>query len=189
MEDTRAPRPWLRRRSRTATVRAMSPERLDAHALADQLRTAREALLNLARDLSEGQVYHRTARAGWTLKHELASLVTHDAELVHVIEELRRRPGGAGEALTLDLRRRRGETMLRLQQLRLRPLLERIEQEGARVVEALREHGALLSRPLHLAQQEAVSAAELAHAQGERAMQAVEALRAVVAPAARGDSA
>lgn len=167
----------------------MSPERLDAHALAEQLRAAREALLNLAQDLPEGQVYHRTARAGWTLKHELASLVTHDSELVHVIEELRRRPGGAEEGLTLDLRRRRGETMLRLQQLRLRPLLERIEQEGARVVEALREHGALLSRPLRLAQQEAVSAAELAHAQRERAMHAVEALRAVIAPAARGDSA
>ena len=167
----------------------MSPERLDAHALADQLRTAREALLNLARDLPETQTYHRTERAGWTLKHELASLVTHDAELVHVIEELRRRPGGAEEALTLDLRRRRGETMLRFQQLRLSTLLERIEQEGARVVAALRAHGALLSRPLHLAQQEAASAADLARAQRERAMRTIEALRTVVPPAARGNSA
>ena len=168
----------------------MPPERLDAHALADQLRTTREALLNLARDLPEGQMYHRTARAGWTLKHELTSLVTHDAELVHVIEQLRRRPADTAEQpLTLDLRRRRGETMLRFQQLRLRPLLERVEQEGARVVAAVREHGALLSRPLRLAQEGAASAADLAHAQGERAMQSIEALRTVITPAARGDSA
>ena len=166
----------------------MSPERLHAHALADQLRTTREALIDLARDLRETQMHHRTERAGWTMKHELASLVTHDAELLHVIEELRRRPGGAQERLTLDLRRRRGETMLHLQQLRLRPLLEHVEQEGARVVAALREHGAVLSRPLHLMQQEASSAADLAHAHHERAMRAVGTLRTLVAPDTRGES-
>lgn len=94
-------------------------------------------LLTLARTLPESKAYRATSRAGWTLKHELSSLAAADDELVHVLEEVRRRAG----PLAIALRRRRGETMHRVQQLRLRPLLDELEAGGTRAAAALREHG------------------------------------------------
>jgi hypothetical protein len=144
----------------------------DAHRLADELRAGRDALLNLARDVSESRIYRVTARPGWTLKHELAALAASDAELLHVLDELRRRPtlptGG------LDLRRRFAESMHAMKELRLAELLDRLEADGARVAAAVRQHAQLLGRPLEVAGRDLKSMADLVHAHAERAREAVE---------------
>ncbi len=155
-------------------------ERLDHASLAAELREARDALLELLRTLPESRAYRATERAGWTLKHELAALGAADAELVHILEELRRRSG----TLTLELRRRRAETMHGLQSLRLTPLIERLEHGGAAAVESLAEHGHHLARAVHVerpaADAEPAPASKLAHAYRERVHAAIATLRAAL---------
>lgn len=123
-----------------------SEDDLDHRSLAKELAAARATLIELLRTLPESRAYRATTRPGWTLKHELTALGAADSEMLHVLEELRRRSG----AVTLDLRRRRAETMHSLQHLRLAPLIERLEQDGARVIGALNEHGHELARAVHL---------------------------------------
>ena len=144
----------------------------DPHRLAAELRAGRAALLHLARNVSESRIYRGTARPGWTLKHELAALAASDAELLHVLDELRRRPtlpvGG------LDLRRRFAESMHAMKELRLAELLDRLQADGARVAAAVRQHEPLLGRPLGVAGRDLKSMADLVHAHAERARAAVE---------------
>ena len=144
----------------------------DAHRLADELRAGRDALLNLARDVSETRIYRATARPGWTLKHELAALAASDAELLYVLDQLRRRPtlpaGG------LDLRRQWAESMHAMKELPLAKLLDRLEADGARVVAAVRQHAPLLGCPLEVAGRDHHSMADLVHAHAERAREAAE---------------
>jgi len=176
----------LRRSVPQVTNEAGSSPPPEHHAVADELAQAREALLELARRLPESRAYRATSRVGWTLKHELAALGAADDELVHVLDEVRRRSAPIG----LDLRRRRGQTMHRLQQLRLTPLLDEVEHGGTRAIEALREHGhhleegAWVEGATHAAQ-DATRAVErrgreLLHAYGERTRAALETIRAAV---------
>ncbi|MCC6238668.1 MAG: hypothetical protein IT299_13995 [Dehalococcoidia bacterium] len=153
------------------------PEPLDHASLASELRDARAALLELLRTLPESRAYRATERAGWTLKHELAALGAADAELVHVLEELRRRSG----TLTLELRRRRAESMHSLQNLRLTPLIERLEAGGAAAAESVAAYGHHLARAVHVEQAAEgatpASASALAHAYRARVTAAIETLR------------
>ncbi len=153
------------------------PPDLDHASLAQELREARDALLELLRTLPESRAYRATERAGWTLKHELAALGAADVELVHVLDELKRRSG----TVTLELRRRRAESMHALQSLRLTPLIERLEHDGGRAAEALAEHGHHLARAVHLERPAAdatpSAASGLAHAYRERVHAAIETLK------------
>ena len=151
----------------------MTPPEPDPQRISEELHTARGALLELAREVSELRIYRATARPGWTLRHELAALAAADAELLHVVEELRRRPS----PLALDLRRRYGETMHSMQELQLGALLDRLEEGGARVAATVREHPGLLARPLRVAGREVASLADYLHAHVERARGAVDAFR------------
>lgn len=152
-------------------------EQLDHASLATELREARAALLELLRTLPESRAYRATERAGWTLKHELAALGAADAELVHVLEELRRRSG----TLTLELRRRRAESMHSLQNLRLTPLIERLEAGGAAAAEAVAAQGHHLARAVHLERAAEgappSSASAVAHAYRQRVEEAMKTLR------------
>jgi hypothetical protein len=153
---------------------------LDHAALARELREARDALLELVRALPESRAYRATERAGWTLKHELAALAAADVELTHVLEELRRRSG----TVTLELRRRRAETMHGLQSMRLTPLIDRLEHDGARAIETLAEHGHHLARAVHIERPsedaEPWPASTLAHAYRERVHEAIAKLRSAL---------
>lgn len=153
------------------------PSDLDHVSLAQELREARDALLELLRTLPESRAYRATERAGWTLKHELAALGAADAELVHVLDELKRRSG----TVTLELRRRRAESMHALQSLRLTPLIERLEHDGGRAIEALAEHGHHLARSVHVERPAAdampAAASGLAHAYRQRVHAAIETLK------------
>ncbi len=142
----------------------------DARSLIDGAAAARAALLEHARPLSESRVYGRTGRPGWTLKHELASVVAADGELLHLFGELRR-----GRALHggLDLRRRFAQAMHAVQELRLSRIVERLEEGGAAFARQVDGHGDLLARPLKLAGSEARSLGELAHEHVERVREAV----------------
>lgn len=172
--------------SNDVTNEPASGQAQEHHALADELVQVREALIELGRRLPESRAYRATSRAGWTLKHELAALGAADDELVHVLDEVRRRAAPIG----LDLRRRRGETMHRLQQLRLTPLLDEVEQGGARAIEALREHGhhldegAWVEGAAHAAQDASRDlerrGRDLLRMYGERAREALETIRAAV---------
>ncbi len=97
----------------------------DVRKLLDDAGVARSALLEQARSVSESRVLGRTDRPGWTLKHELASIVAADGELAHVFGELAR-----GRALHdgLDLRRRFAQAMHTVQELRLSGIVERLEE-------------------------------------------------------------
>lgn len=146
----------------------------DVSSLVDDAIEAREALLTRARSLSESRMYGRTSRPGWTLKHELSAVAAADGELLHVLGELARDVTPPPEGF--DLRRRFGEAMLAVQELRLSAVVERLEAGGVEVVERLREHGALLDRPLRIVGRELGSAAELAQAHVERVRAAVATL-------------
>ena len=148
-----------------------SPER-DPQRLAEELESVRAALLELARAVPQSSIYGATARPGWTLKHELAALAAAAAELMHVLDELRRSPLPRGG---LDLRRRFGETMLATIELGLPELLARLETGGRDVATVLREHAELLERPLRVAGREVSSMLDLVQAHGERGRRAVEA--------------
>ena len=149
----------------------------DPAALAKELREARDSLIELLRTLPESRAYRATERAGWTIKHEMAALGAADAELVHILDELKRRSG----TLTFELRRRRAESMHGLQNLRLSPLIEALERGGARAVDAITEHGHHFTRSVHVGRpnegSEPTPAAQLAHAYRERVHGAIEALR------------
>lgn len=146
----------------------------DVSSLVDEVIEAREALLARARSLSESRIYGRTSRPGWTLKHELSAVAAADGELLHVLGELARDATVPPEGF--DLRRRFGEAMYAVQELRLSAVVERLEAGGAEIVEGLRAHGALLDRPLRIAGREVGSAAELAQAHVERVHEAVATL-------------
>jgi hypothetical protein len=162
----------------------VTPPDFDYQALEAELRQARDALLELARRLPESRAYRATSRPGWTLKHELSALAAADAELLHVLEELRRR----GVPLELDLRRRRAEAMHAVQNLRLNPLLDRLEHGGLRVAEALLAQGHLLSHSVNLrgsngASEDASEArpgSDLLRAYRDRAEEALRTLRAII---------
>ena len=157
-----------------------SPADLDHRSLAVELAEARAALIEALRALPESRAYRASERVGWTLKHELSALGAADAELTHVIEELRRR----SDTVTLELRRRRAETMHGLQSMRLTPLIERLEQDGARAIEALAEHGHELARAVHIERPKPDSspapATGLAHAYRERVRHALAAIHAAL---------
>lgn len=152
----------------------------DYASLARELREARDTLIALARELPESRAYRATERVGWTLKHELAALAAADLELVHVLDELRRRSG----TVTLELRRRRAEAMHAVQNIRLTPLIERLEQGGAAASEALAEHGHHLARVVHIERAaegvEPSEATKLAHAYRERVQAAIATLKAAL---------
>lgn len=149
-----------------------APLALDIEALAADLVAARTALVALLREMPESQAYRATPRPGWMLKHELALVAAHDAELTHVLTEVRRRPG----PLVLDLRRRRAEALQVLVQLRLRALVDRVEEEGHRLLAALHEHAHIAAHPVEVRDLEARSAADLARAQHSRLLALIEAL-------------
>ena len=136
----------------------------------------RAAFIEALRTLPESRAYRATGRVGWTLKHELSALGAADVELLHVIDELRRR----SDTVTLELRRRRAEAMHGLQNMRLSPLIERLEQDGARALEALAEHGHELARAVHIERPapdgNPEPASSLAHAYRERIHHAIAAV-------------
>ena len=149
-----------------------APPALDIEALTADLTAARVALVAVLREMPESQAYRATPRPGWTLKHELALVAAHDAELTHVLVEVRRRPS----PLVLDLRRRRSEALRFLVELRLRALVDRLEEEGARLAVALAEHAHVAALPVQVLGLEARSALDLAHAQHQRLRALIEAL-------------
>ncbi|MSP21566.1 MAG: hypothetical protein EXR66_00825 [Dehalococcoidia bacterium] len=159
-----------------ATEPATPPADLDHRTLAQELAEERAAFIEALRTLPESRAYRASERVGWTLKHELSALGAADTELLHVLDELRRRSG----TLTLELRRRRAETMHSLQSLRLTPLIERLTQDGARALEALAEHGHELARMVHIERPAAnaapAPATSLAHAYRERIHRAIAAV-------------
>jgi hypothetical protein len=148
-------------------------------ALARELREARDALLEVARTLPETKAYRGTARAGWTLKHELAQLVAMDAELVHLAERARHRTAGAVVDLAeaIDLRRLRGRAMHAAQEMRLGPLRDHLDSMGERAASAIETSGEHLQQPLAAAGREAETLLDLARAQVERARTSIEAIR------------
>jgi hypothetical protein len=149
---------------------------VDHRSLARELTEARAALIEALRTLPESRAYRASERAGWTLKHELSALGAADSELLHVLDELRRRSG----TVTLELRRRRAESMHALQSMRLTPLTERLEQDGARALEALAEHGHHLARAVHIDRPgpdgEPSPASRVLHAYRERVQHAMAAI-------------
>jgi hypothetical protein len=147
------------------------PPEFDAQRLIDETTAARDALLSAARGLSESRIYGRTARAGWTLKHELSAVAAADRELVHLLGELARDVSVPPEGF--DLRRGFGEAMHAVQELRLNALIERLEAGGAEVARGLGEHGAVLERPLRIVGREVGSMAEVASAHLQRMHDAV----------------
>ena len=149
-----------------------APLALDIEALAADLLAVRSALIALLREMPESQAYRATPRPGWTLKHELALVAAHDAELTHVLAEVRRRPS----PVVLDLRRRRAEALQVLVQLRLRALVDRVEEEGERLLSVLREHAHVAAHPIEVRDLDARSAADLARAQHQRLLALIEAL-------------
>jgi len=151
-----------------------APLALDIEALAADLIAVRSSLVEMLREMPESQAYRATPRPGWTLKHELALVAAHDAELTYVLVEVRRRPS----PIVLDLRRRRAEALQTLVQLRLRALVDRVEEEGDRLLDVLREHAHVAAHPIELRDLEARSPADLARAQHQRLLALIEALRA-----------
>lgn len=158
------------------TTPVAPPTDLDHGTLAQELAEARAAIIQALRTLPESRAYRASERVGWTLKHELSALGAADVELVHVLDELRRRSG----TLTLELRRRRAEAMHGLQNMRLTPLIERLEQDGARAIEALATHGHELARAVHIERPvdgaSPAPASALAHAYRERVHRAIAAV-------------
>ena len=149
----------------------------DVTALIEELRSSRDALLGLLDRLSETRIYRPTERDGWTVKHELAAVAAHDAVLLHVIEELARRP-----ALSeIDVSRLRGETMLAAKELRLAPLRERLAAGLQRLTEALRRHDQTLERPVSIAGQPAAAVAALLREHAERTRSCSGRVEAVIA--------
>jgi hypothetical protein len=119
---------------------------LDPAEAARRLRALRAELVSLLDDLPETRLGAALERPGWTLRHDLAALAAFDVELPHVLDRLR-----AGAAAPLHLRRFRGEAMFAAQQLRLRPLRERLASGVEAAAAALEEAGDLLERPLEVA--------------------------------------
>jgi hypothetical protein len=120
--------------------------RPDAAEAARRLRTLRAELVALLEDLPETRLGAALERPGWTLRHDLAALAAFDVELPHVLDRLR-----AGAPSPLHLRRFRGEAMFEAQQLRLRPLRERLATGVEAAAAALEDAGDLLERPLDVA--------------------------------------
>ena len=149
-----------------------APAAPDIEALALELGEARATLVALLREMPESQAYRPTPRPGWMLKHELALVTAHDAELTHVLVEVARRPG----PLVLDLRRRRSEALRVLVELRLRALVDRLEEEGTRLTVALNEHAHVAAHPVEVRGLEARSSIDLARAQRERVAALLDAL-------------
>ncbi len=141
-----------------------APLALDIEALAAELMAVRSALVARLREMPESQAYRATPRPGWTLKHELALVAAHDAELAHVLIEVRRRPS----PVVLELRRRRAEALQVLVQLRLRALVDHVEEQGDLLVRTLHEHAHVAAHPIAVLDHDARSAADLAAAQRAR---------------------
>ncbi len=142
--------------------------------LAAQLRELRAALLGAIESLPETRLYRKTDREGWTLKHELSWLAAADEELEHVLERLREAEG----ALTLQLRRFRGERMWEAQELRLAPLREHLAATGHRAAAAVEEHAHhVVDRPLGIAGRELATAADYLSAHLAVAREGLERVR------------
>lgn len=148
-----------------------------ASALARELREAREALLALVADLPETRLARATEQAGWTVRHELAHLAGADAELLRLLERLRR---GVSETTAPELRRFRGEAMHAAQELRLGALREHLAASGHRAATALETHAALFERPLTLGGREATTLAQYARDHAARARAGLEAIRRAI---------
>jgi hypothetical protein len=136
----------------------------DVGALVEELRWTRQALLGALDSLSETRIYRATERAGWTIKHELATVAADDSVLVHALEELSRRPA----LESVDVRRLRGETMLAAKDLRLSALRDRIESGVHHLVEAVERHEHALARPVSFAGRPVAAAAALIAEHAER---------------------
>lgn len=141
-----------------------APAGLEIEALTGELIVVRASLVEVLRAMPESQAYRTTPRPGWTLKHELAAVVAHDSELAHVFVEVERRP----PPLVLDLRRRRAEALQVLVQLRLRMLVDRVEEEGDILARTLHEYAHVAAYPIEVRDLEARSPADLAAAQRNR---------------------
>lgn len=149
----------------------------DVTALIEELRESRDALLGVIERLSETRVHRATERDGWTVKHELAAVAAHDTVLVHVVEELARRPALS----VIDVSRLRGEAMLTAKELRLTPLRERLESGLQRLTDILGRHDHTLARSVSIAGQPAAAVAALLREQAERTRTCAGRLEAVIA--------
>ncbi len=136
----------------------------DVAALIEELRESRDTLLGALDGLSETRIYRATERDGWTVKHELAAVAAQDSVLVHVLQELARRPS----LREIDVSRLRGEAMLAAKELRLAALRERLAAGLQRLIETLGRHEQTLERSLSIAGQPAAAVATLLRDHVER---------------------
>jgi len=142
-----------------------------ARTLAEQWREVRKGLLEITEKLPESRVSRATERAGWTLRHELASLASIDQEVAHLLAAAR------SGAVTLDavaIRRLRGEAMHAAQELRLAPLREHLADGGERAARAIEEAEAFLATSLSLAGKETTTVLEHVRAQLKRTSASID---------------
>lgn len=139
--------------------------------LAQQWREARTAVLELVAKLPETRVSRSTDRPGWTLKHELAHLLSLDEELRHFVESAR---AGLSDHHAVGLRRVRGQAMHTAQEMRFGPLREYLAVAGEATAAAIEEAGEALGESVRLAEAEGASVADIVRSRLARARESVE---------------
>jgi len=168
----------------------LSPQQLSAE-LAREWREARTALLELAERIPETRAYKATDRAGWTIKHELAHLLSLDAEVTHLLAVARHNVADAAPAAVeaikqhlepAALRRRRGQAMHAAQELRLAPLRQQLASAGEHTAASIEAAAEALSAPVgnlattigHTIEHEAGTAADYVRARLKRSREALQ---------------
>lgn len=152
----------------------MSDEHADEQGgsqLAQQWREARTAVLELVEKLPETRAYRPTDRPGWTLKHELAHLLSLDEELRHFVESAR---AGLPDHHAVGLRRVRGQAMHAAQEMRLGRLREQLAIAGEATAAAIEDAGDALAESVRIAEAESASVADLVRTRLERARESLE---------------
>lgn len=139
--------------------------------LAHQWREARTAVLQLVAKLPETRAYRATDRPGWTLKHELAHLLSLDEELRHFVQSART---GSSTHHTVGLRRVRGQAMHAAQEMRLGRLREQLAVAGEATAVAIEEAGEALGASVQIAEAEGASVADLVRSRLDRARESLE---------------
>lgn len=139
--------------------------------LAQQWREARTAVLELVAKLPETRAYRPTDRPGWTLKHELAHLLSLDEELRHFVESAR---AGGGNHHAVGLRRLRGQAMHAAQEMRLGRLREQLAVAGEATAAAIEEAGEALGESVRIAEAESASVADIVRGRLQRAHESLE---------------
>jgi uncharacterized damage-inducible protein DinB len=149
---------------------------LDLAGMAASLSEQRAALLEALERLPEAQLYRPAPREGWTLRHVLSFLAAADAELLRVLEAL----GGEPGAVSLHLRRLRGEAMYEAHGLRLTGLRDHLAASTERAAAALEQAPSALDRPVALDGREGGTVGEYLRAYLSRTAEALELVSSAV---------